>query len=52
MPHLLRVIDEAAYTAEALERAALGQRIDTEGRTTEEITDTIVARIRWPGRQR
>lgn len=46
--HLLRVADEAATDADALERAAIGDlRIDTDERTVEEAADAIVARAGW-----
>lgn len=48
VPHLLRVVDEAAHDADALEREAIGHRIDTDERTIEEITDMVVARTVWP----
>ena len=35
---------------DALERAAIGLRIDTDGRTGEEIVDAVVARSEWAGR--
>lgn len=50
--HLLRVADEAVRDADALERAAIGHRIDTDGRTIEETADIVVARTAWPGQQR
>ena len=46
--HLLEVADGAAREAEALERAALGLRIDTDGRTINDITDDLVDRSGWP----
>ncbi|WP_377272970.1 AAA family ATPase [Peterkaempfera sp. SMS 1(5)a] len=46
---LLRIADEAAATAGALERAALGHlRIDTDDRTVEESAAAITAA--WPAR--
>jgi hypothetical protein len=39
--YLLRVADQAADEAEALERARIGHRIDTDGRTIDEITDAV-----------
>ena len=50
--HLLRIADQAASDADALERAAIGHGIDTDGRTIEEIVDMIVTRTAWPGRIR
>ncbi|MCW3814365.1 AAA family ATPase [Micromonospora sp. DR5-3] len=47
--HLLSVADQAAHEAEALERAAIGHRIDTDGRTIAELTDMVVARTGWLG---
>ncbi|WP_089009960.1 AAA family ATPase [Micromonospora viridifaciens] len=47
--HLLSVAGQAAQEAEALERAAIGCRIDTDGYTIAEITDMVVARTGWPG---
>ncbi|MEU2615301.1 hypothetical protein ABZ570_27535 [Micromonospora sp. NPDC007271] len=46
--HLLSVADQAAQEAEALERAAIGHRIDTDRHTIAEITDLVVARTGWP----
>ncbi|MFC6018234.1 AAA family ATPase [Plantactinospora solaniradicis] len=51
-PYLLRVADQAAHEAETLERARIGHRIDTDGRSIEEITDVVVARIGWSSQQR
>jgi broad-specificity NMP kinase len=48
--HLLRVAGRAAADADTLERAAVGDlRVETDGRTVEEIADAIVARTGWPG---
>jgi shikimate kinase len=45
---LLQIADEAVAEAEALERAGLGLRIDTDGRTIEESAEEIIARTGWP----
>lgn len=45
--HLRRVAEHAAHEAEALERAAIGHRIDTDGRSVAEITDLVIARSEW-----
>jgi adenylylsulfate kinase-like enzyme len=50
--HLLRVADQAAHDADTLERAAIGHRIDTNGRTVEEVADMVVTQTAWPGRIR
>jgi hypothetical protein len=50
--HLLRIADQAAHDADALERSAIGHRIDTNGRTVEEITDMVLNQTAWPGRIR
>ena len=46
---LLRVADQAAMQADALERAAIGLRIDTDGRAVAELADAVVARSEWAG---
>lgn len=49
--HLLRIADKAAADADALERAAIGDlRIDTDGRTVEEVADVILTQAGWPRR--
>lgn len=48
--YLLRVADQAVIHAEALERAAIGLRIGTDGRTVEQVADDVVARSEWVGR--
>jgi len=49
--HLSHVADLAAARADALERAGIGDlRVDTDGRTVEEITEAILARTSWPDR--
>jgi hypothetical protein len=49
--HLSHAADLAAAQADALERAGTGDlRIDTDGRTVEEITEAILARTSWPDR--
>jgi adenylylsulfate kinase-like enzyme len=45
---LLEIADQAVADADALERAALGLRIDTDGRTIEQSADEIVAKTGWP----
>ncbi|GHC98271.1 hypothetical protein GCM10010313_06760 [Streptomyces violarus] len=46
---LLRVADAAVATAAALEDVSLGDlRIDTDGRTAEQVADTLLARSGWP----
>jgi hypothetical protein len=45
---LLEIADRAATDADALERAALGLRIDTDGHTIEQSVDEIVAKTGWP----
>jgi adenylylsulfate kinase-like enzyme len=45
--HLLRVAEQAAHDADVLERAAIGHRIDTDGRTIGEIADMLYARTAW-----
>jgi adenylylsulfate kinase-like enzyme len=47
IPHLRRIADHAVTQAEALDRAALGLRIDTDNRTIDDTVDLIVARIGW-----
>jgi cation transport ATPase len=48
--HLLRIVDQAVVDAEALERAAIGARIDTDRRTVKEVADVVLARSGWPDR--
>lgn len=49
--YLLRVVDQAAADADAMERDTIGElRIDTDGRTVEEVASVITTRSRWPGR--
>jgi hypothetical protein len=48
--YLLRVADQAVIHAVGLERAAIGLRIDTDGRTVEEVADAVVAGSEWAGR--
>jgi hypothetical protein len=43
--HLLYVAGQASRDADALERTALGHRIDTDGRTAEQVVDTV--RTKW-----
>jgi adenylylsulfate kinase-like enzyme len=50
--HLLRIADQAAHDADALERAAIGHRIDTNRRSVEEVADMVVTQTAWPGRIR
>ena len=45
---LLEIADQATADAEALERAALGLRVDTDGRTIEEAVEEIIAKTGWP----
>jgi adenylylsulfate kinase-like enzyme len=45
--HLLRIVDQAVADADALECAAIGLRIDTDGRTVEEAANVIVAQSGW-----
>lgn len=47
---LHRIADKAVANAEALERAAIGdQRIDTDGRTIEELAHTVLTQAAgWP----
>jgi hypothetical protein len=48
---LLRVADQAAAAADALERTSIGTvSIDTGSRTPEDVVDAIIAQTRWPGR--
>jgi hypothetical protein len=48
---LLRVADQAAAAADALERTLIGTvSIDTDSRTVQEVADVIVGRTGWPGR--
>jgi adenylylsulfate kinase-like enzyme len=48
---LLRIADQAAAQAGALERASIGAvSVDTDRRTAEEVADVIVAQTGWPGR--
>lgn len=46
--HLRRIADQAARNADALNRAALGHRIDTDGRTVDEIADLVTTQTDWP----
>jgi adenylylsulfate kinase-like enzyme len=48
--HLRRIADQAAEQAAALERTAVGHRIDTDGRPVAEVVDAVLARTGWPGR--
>ena len=48
--HLLRVADQAVLEADALERAAIGMRIDTNTRTAEQSADVVLAQSAWPRR--
>jgi adenylylsulfate kinase-like enzyme len=50
--HLLRIADQAARHADALERAGIGYRIDTSGRTVDEVAEMVLTRTAWPGRSR
>jgi adenylylsulfate kinase-like enzyme len=50
--HLLRIADQAARQADALERAGIGHRIDTSGRTVDEVADMVLTQTAWPGRSR
>jgi adenylylsulfate kinase-like enzyme len=50
--HLLRIADRAARQADALERAGIGYRIDTSGRTVDEVAEMVLTRTAWPGRSR
>lgn len=50
--HLLGVVDRAVREADALERAGVGLRIDTDRRPVAEIVDTVLARTGWPVRRR
>jgi hypothetical protein len=46
--HLLAVAEQAAKAAKALESAAIGDtRIDTDGLTTEQVADAVLARTGW-----
>lgn len=45
--YLLRVADQAVIHADALERAAIGRRIDTDGRTVEQVADAVIASSEW-----
>jgi hypothetical protein len=48
---LRQIAGIAAADADALEYAAIGDvRIDTDGRTVEEVADVIAAQAGWPGR--
>src|SRR5262249_44463091 len=47
--HLLRIVEEAVADAQALERAAIGLRIDTSRGTAEEVADAVLTRSGWPG---
>lgn len=44
---LLRVAEDAATEAAALERSSIGLRIDTDGRTVEDVADSVLARSGW-----
>lgn len=47
--HLLAVAEQAAKAAKALESAAIGDtRIDTDGLTTDQVADAVLARTGWP----
>lgn len=46
-PELLQVAERAVAEADALERAAVGLRVDTDGLTVEEVADAVVARTGW-----
>jgi hypothetical protein len=48
--YLLRVADQAVIHADALERAAIGRRIDTDGRTVEQVADAVIASSEWASR--
>jgi adenylylsulfate kinase-like enzyme len=50
--HLLRIADQAARHADALERAGIGHRIDTSGRTVDEVAEMVLTQTAWPGRTR
>ncbi|MFB9240052.1 hypothetical protein ACFFWC_31770 [Plantactinospora siamensis] len=50
--YLRRLAGEAAHAAEALEPAGLGHRVDTDGRTVEQVVDAVVTDLGWPGRLR
>ncbi|WP_065964440.1 hypothetical protein [Streptomyces sparsogenes] len=49
---LLQAADAAVADAAALERAALGSRVDTDGRTVEEVAEevaeAVAIRAPWP----
>ncbi|WP_346176382.1 hypothetical protein [Streptomyces cuspidosporus] len=45
---LLQAADAAVADDAALERAALGIRVDTDGRTVEEVAETVATRAPWP----
>ncbi|MGW1029583.1 AAA family ATPase [Streptomyces sp. NPDC002577] len=48
--HLLKIADQAVASAAALEEAGLGDlRIDTDGRTAEQVADVLVAQAALPG---
>lgn len=44
---LRHVADQAARDADALERAAIGHRIPTDGRTVEEVTEMVLTHAGW-----
>lgn len=44
---LLRVAEDAATEAAALERSSIGLRIDTDGRTVEDLADSVLAQSGW-----
>ena len=48
--HLLQIADQAVLEANALERAAIGIRIDTSTRTAEQAADVVLAQSGWPHR--
>jgi hypothetical protein len=50
--HLLRIAEQAARDADALDRAAIGHRIDTSGRTVDEVADMVLTQTAWLGRIR
>jgi adenylylsulfate kinase-like enzyme len=48
--HLIRTAEAAVADAEALERATIGLRIDTDGRTVDDVARAIEAQARLPAR--
>jgi len=48
---LLRIADHAVLRAQALERAAIGLRIDTNTRTAEQTADRVLAQSGWLARR-